>query len=476
MKTKILLMLAAIFAGIVPARQATAQNLFSAYFMENATLRPSMNPALRTPKGYINVPVIGSTSVYVFSNSLNLESLLYPNPHGRGVVTFLDNSVDAGHFLCKLHGDNKLDGDVKIGILGAGFWIGKGFWTIDLNLNASVDANLPKEFFRFAKLGSGTEGASYAMRDLSAYMDAMAELGVGYSYQIDKRWTVGGRIKLLSGLARGNMHFSKFDIVMNGDQWEIDANGTLDISLPGVRYSTRDDSDNIDLKSLQARGGRMIGFGMGFDLGGEYKVSKKFTLSAALVNLGFMSWPAANTVSGNNRSEYIFEGFNIVNGVDQNKNNFDDLTNFSDLVRFEVTPSRHRTRRLAATVNIGAQYTLKEKHLTFGILSSTFIRPSATITEITFVANYHPTEWFSGSLSYSVVQSGVHAFGIAVNFIRNGPTFSSAPTSGRAASRGNSSRSASAPETSIWGWRYPSRTTGNGWIKKFFNVVPTLKI
>lgn len=40
----------------------TAQQLRTAYFMDKATLRTSMNPALRPPGGFISIPAAGSIS------------------------------------------------------------------------------------------------------------------------------------------------------------------------------------------------------------------------------------------------------------------------------------------------------------------------------------------------------------------------------------------------------------------------------
>ena len=40
----------------------TAQQLRTAYFMDKATLRTSMNPALRPARGFISIPAAGSIS------------------------------------------------------------------------------------------------------------------------------------------------------------------------------------------------------------------------------------------------------------------------------------------------------------------------------------------------------------------------------------------------------------------------------
>ena len=55
----------------------TAQQLRTAYFMDKATLRTSMNPALRPARGFISIPAAGSISATYASNGVALGDLLY---------------------------------------------------------------------------------------------------------------------------------------------------------------------------------------------------------------------------------------------------------------------------------------------------------------------------------------------------------------------------------------------------------------
>ena len=58
----------------------TAQQLRTAYFMDKATLRTSMNPALRPARGFISIPAAGSISATYASNGVALGDLLYHGP------------------------------------------------------------------------------------------------------------------------------------------------------------------------------------------------------------------------------------------------------------------------------------------------------------------------------------------------------------------------------------------------------------
>ena len=85
--------------GIALTMGLSAQTLNSSYFMEKMTKRNQLNPALKTPNGYVSFPALGNFYLGVNSN-LGLGTFLYPR--GNELVTFLHPSVPADDFLGKL--------------------------------------------------------------------------------------------------------------------------------------------------------------------------------------------------------------------------------------------------------------------------------------------------------------------------------------------------------------------------------------
>ena len=76
--------------GIALTMGLSAQTLNSSYFMEKMTKRNQLNPALKTPNGYVSFPALGNFYLGVNSN-LGLGTFLYPR--GNELVTFLHPSV-----------------------------------------------------------------------------------------------------------------------------------------------------------------------------------------------------------------------------------------------------------------------------------------------------------------------------------------------------------------------------------------------
>lgn len=63
--------------GIALTMGLSAQTLNSSYFMEKMTKRNQLNPALKTPNGYVSFPALGNFYLGVNSN-LGLGTFLYP--------------------------------------------------------------------------------------------------------------------------------------------------------------------------------------------------------------------------------------------------------------------------------------------------------------------------------------------------------------------------------------------------------------
>ena len=394
---------------------AEAQQLRTSYFMEGSTMRSNLNPALRPNRGYINIPAIGSLGVAYTSNTLSLDNVLYPNPSGKGLVTFLDESVDAGEFLGNLKKNNRLDVDLGLNVIGFGFYAGKAFWTFDVNVKTNANVGLPKGFFEFVKVGSGLDGREYDLKDMSVNVSSYAEVALGYSRPVNDRLTLGGRIKFVGGLANVKVYYDNMNVKMTEEQWSIDAKGRLDVTAAGLSSGTKI-ADNgreiIDFDAFNLKPNGLGGYGAGLDFGATYKLLDNLTLSAAVVDLGFIKWSGKNTVRGVSNGRYDFAGFDINGGTDHGATDFGD---FEEFIQFEPTESKSYTTSLRTTINVGAEYTFLNNLFAVGLLSSTQIRAAGAYSELTAAGVVRPAGWFSATLTYSMLH-GYDSFGFAINF------------------------------------------------------------
>lgn len=398
----------------------SAQQIRTSYFMDKSTVRTALNPAFRPERGYVSIPVLGSLNLSYASNGISVSDVLYPR-NGK-LVTFLDQSVSSDEFLKKLKKNNQINTDFSMSILAAGWYSGKGFWTVDLGIKSVASARVPKTMFELMKKGSGVEGTVYDISNLNMYMDAYVETAVGYSRPVNEKLTVGGKLKLLAGAANMDVRFDKMHVEMNDNQWRITSTGKMNASLKGLMPEFElDNAQEEYINGFDYDTPGISGFGAGIDLGVSYRLLDNLTLSASLLDLGFISWGASSTTSGEANGIFNFDGFQLPIGETGSNGSmsdqFSDMTDdISDLFHFQETAAKGRSTALRSTLNIGAEYSILDNTLGFGLLSSTrFYRPRA-YTELTASANYRPVSWFSASFSYSFIHSDFRTFGFALNF------------------------------------------------------------
>ena len=422
----------AILLLVTGSASVAAQNIRTAYFMDNATHRHHLNPAYQTPTGYVSVPMLGSVQANFNTNTLNVKNIF--SPYQGELVTFLHSSVDGSQFLNKMRDINHINMDMNLSVLSTGFYTKVGYFTFDIGAKVYGGGVIPKEFLKFAKMGMTDEnGQTYHFKNLDIDASAYTDIAFGYSRKLDDRLTVGGKFKILLGFADTKIHYSDVVATLNEDKWTMTTTGTADVVATGVSPKYSDDAfdkiDGIDYSS----GFGVNGIGAGIDMGATFKsvdlfdgkvgeIFDNFTFSAALLDLGFISWNSKNAVKGVADGEtFEFSGLDLDFFDDDSDipSMGDQLSDVGDELKeifyfSEQTPSS-RARMLRATLNLGAEYSFFEDKLGVGLLSSTRFGAPHTWSELTLSGNYQPFDWLGVTLSYSFIHSSFQTFGWALN-------------------------------------------------------------
>ncbi|MDP4183938.1 MAG: DUF5723 family protein [Bacteroidota bacterium] len=394
------------------------------YFMDGYSLRHNLNPALRPATGYISIPGLGDNNFNFSSNSLTLDKLFYPNGLDNELVTFLHPSVDANAFLNSLADVNTLRFNMSNNLLSFGFFCGKSFWSFGINLKSDNSCSIPKDIFTVMKLGvSNVAGQTFNLTSLRLSSRAYGEAALGYSRPVNEKLTLGGKLKYLVGMTDMDAYFNKLEIQMTPDVWRIKANGQFNISMQGLKPEFSYDSEfkKNYISGFDNESNGIGGMGAAIDLGATYNLTDNLTLSAALLDLGAIKWKKDANTTGISDGEYNYRGIaltyensDIPSADDQSKDIQDSLINIFHYTA--ATPSS-RTTRLQSTFNAGAEYSILNKKISFGVLSSTRFRGNAdTFSELTTSVNFKPISWFSTAFSYSWIQSDFKTFGAALNF------------------------------------------------------------
>ena len=402
-----------------------AQVNHSAYFMENMPNRHLMNPALTPDFNYVNLPLIPlfSGMQIGLNSNIGMGTVLYPR--GNELVTGLHSSVSADEFLGNLRKNNAIEADVRYNILSFGFARWGGYNTFGLNVRSVTGIYLPKQLFEFAKVGQN-DGATteYDINNLGLNTQNYAELALGHSHKITDRLTIGAKVKFLVGLVHASAEINDLNVYMSQDKWQIHHNGRLFTSnLIKINYKDGGEIDDIETQNVGTAGG-----GFGVDLGASYKLLDNLTLSAALTDIGFISWKGSEAVA--KPDPFVFDGFHHFGAEDDPATGESELDKETDqiqedlknLVRFNDNGSTKATTSLTTTLNIGGEYSILSDKISFGLLSSTRFGLPVVWTEMMASANFRPASWFHATINGSFSNIG-QSMGIMLNFCPKGFNF-----------------------------------------------------
>ena len=418
---------------------AMAQQLNSAYFTNDYKFRHTMNPAYGNEQNYVSMPGFGNVNVSTMGNfgyeDVIFDNPMFPSTSKDRLTTFMNPYISTADALKGFNsGDNKILGDVSITVLSAGFKGFGGYNTIELNARTSFGMSLPYELFEFAK---NTGNRTYNIGNISANGQAFAELAFGHSRQINEKLRVGAKVKLLFGAGRGDVNIDnvKADLAAD-DKWTVSGHAKSEVSVKGFTYKTEEKEYKEEgrgtyqyVNDVDVDGAGLGGFGLAFDLGGVYKINNDFTVSAALLDLGFIKW-SNNMVAVNGGEEFVFNGFHDVAVNEdhggstmsmQGDKYSDQLADFANLQ--DKGDEGGRTTGIGATLNLGCEYTLPVyRKITFGVLSSTRFRGDYSWTEARVSANWTPLKWIDGGVNMAF-GSYRNSFGWVLNFHPKGYNF-----------------------------------------------------
>lgn len=439
MKTLLKLALAAI--ALLTVTSAQAQYLRTSYFMSETPYRLNLNPALAPEKGFVNIPVIGHVNAAVNSNSLDYSD----------VIDIVKNSDESDYFtsndfMNRLKATNNVGINMGTDIAAAGWWRGKNFWSFNIGLKVNGGASVPLELFTFLREMKGLETIDYSnyLRNIGKQelnVNAYTELAAGYARNINDRLSVGGRLKVLLGVGNMNLKVNNATIATKlqgvdpNTDWSkvtasdlsgvtgsasIDMDANLDYSFKGLDLISNSNGYVDDIK-FESHDLGIAGGGVAIDAGVSYRVTPAVTLSAAILDLGFIKWSKNSTVTGTTQTKDAH-----YDSADGTLQEFAEIVGEGkalnyDLLKLEVSERglKSRTTSLAASLVLGGDYAINDK-LRVGALFTEHLSKPKSQTELTFSLNYHPAKHLDFALSYSPIMCGGKSFGFAMKL---GPLF-----------------------------------------------------
>jgi len=418
----------AIIIMVMSCISLRAQQSQAEYFMrfpQASYSNPAFRPLMNT---YIGLPVISGLYFSASNNIVSLPELFQKVDGTDSVITIIHPGYDRQEFLSRLSNNGFLMADASVQVLSVGFAVDDN-WFIDLSISekAIITGYLPKELFSLLLEGNEKYvGSTVDMSGLGFNGMQYMESSIGVSRSIGSRLRVGGRFKFLLGGTAASLSCDQLDLKVNEDYSHTLATD-LNLNLSGPLTVTVDEDgliediqvdDNINPYGILFNSRNR---GLGLDIGAEYLLLSNLSVSASIIDLGFINWDH-RTFNFRANNNFTFDGFDLTEVIEGDLSFDEMVTQFSDSLKnsFTLTNSNERFRTwLPAKVFLGVSYS-PLNFLELGLMGRTIINQGHLSQSISLSANMHAGDILNTSLVYTVTNRNFSNIGVGLS-VRVGP-------------------------------------------------------
>ena len=433
MRNKILLLFSLLICNA--SHFIKAQQVSTLYFMEDVPVRHFLNPSFQAVTDYyVSLPVIGFTQLSVGNNSLALKDILY-NVNGQK-VSFLNPLGSIPLFYNTLKSNTLIHANLQTNLLSVGFRHQKAYWTFSLSEKADSRVNLPKEVIQAALFGtSNPQNNSFDFTNLDGDVSIYTEAALGYSRQLNNKWTVGGKLKLLLGTANVSNLNNQFLLKSGLTNWTLKGEGIANYAGPVQINSTNNNQTfSYSTPSNLSPWLKPYGVGAGIDAGFIYQLNNRIRLSGAINDFGFIHW-TGNVKNYQYGVDYTLNGITLIS-TNSTYNTYQDVLNqliqnnglvnsiktaFGSATKSIVTSNSYTTFT-TAKLNMGFEYSIANDKISFGVLSYSRLFKDVLTEELTGSVNARPFKGFNASVSYSLINAGFNTIGAGLG-LKTGPLY-----------------------------------------------------
>ncbi len=397
----------------------------SLYFMKWNPQQHQLNPAFH-PEGkfYIGMPALSSLNFNVGNNNLVFTDVLQnvTVDGKKKTVLFIDKNAKDGsidNFLDAMGNSTRIFYDHRINLIDFGFKVGKGFTTFNVTNRAMTNVLLPKAIPSLALKGI-EEGESFKLdgNDLAVDLTAFTEIGLGYSRSINDKLDVGAKLKFLYGHGNVTTDFKDINITGNETVWKIEGKGDVKAAIPGIQIFENEksqiDSVTFDEDIEPREFTKPQGFGMAVDLGATYKLMPQLTVSASVLDLGFIHW-SKNLHKLNKKGDFIWDGIAFDINDDEDTDYGEKYQDMVDAM-FDVdnSPAAYNTW-LNTKFLLGGEYTFWNDRLGLGLLAKGQFYRGKLYGNGTASVNFRPWKQLSATVTYGMFDGEWNNLGAGLN-------------------------------------------------------------
>lgn len=243
---------------------------------QNNYLNPSLIPRGKT---YFGLPVL--SGVHINFNNKTSYNESFTKESGKTII-------DIDKILPNLQNQNFTSFHANVNLLHFGTRLKNGaLISFMANERVEIDALYSNDLVNFVWKGNDQfAGQEVKVSDAGVIGVHFREIGLGYSAPVNERMNLGVRGKLLVGFANfSTPNNFKSKLTSSGEAFQLDA----EWKNFALRTSGRDiySGDEGNLGSHLAFNSNL---GAAIDIGVTYHLNRYYTVSASLLDVGFISW------------------------------------------------------------------------------------------------------------------------------------------------------------------------------------------
>lgn len=411
MKSLKIILITALVLGF---QHSFAQKNFTLYnmkttpqgFYANPSFMPKAKLYLSLPVGMVNFGI--SNSGFSFNDALSKRA---------------DDSLafNAPQLISSLAKMNYLTAESQIELFGLGIKVKDSYLSFSMSNRFQMNFKYPKDLMQLAFEGNGKSflGQRASLDGLGFDMTSYMEYAFGYSKEINDKLSVGGRFKLISGLANIKTKKSQLGLYTDPTTFALTLDGSAEINTSNISQFY-DSTSNFTTSDLSSNAYNFQNKGVGIDLGATYHINDKISVSASLLDLGSISWTANVTEYKSNDINFTFDGIDLNKYIADTSAN--PLDNFSDTLkqvfRQEESHESYSTA-LIPKFYLGGNYELTKNFNAGVLIYNEFIKGSYR-PGISLSANATVKNWLVASLNYSIYNRSFANIGFGLS-MKGGP-------------------------------------------------------
>ncbi len=302
---------------LLTAATLRAQEELGTHFLRNVWQSNESNPAF-IPNSNV---VIGLPGLYnnIQISNLTYNDLIGEDEEGNTVLT-IDPAIEL------LDDKNIIRENLRVNTLAVGFRINKLFFTLGHNLRFNALLDYPKALPQVVWQGNALFIGETVDVGADLHVYGLHDFYVGAAIPLTDRLTIGGRARLLSGVADISTERTRLALTTGEENYALTLDADFTLNSSGtITYDGFDELQvDFDFDDFTVDELFNDNVGFAFDLGAQLDLGK-LNLAASVLNMGQLNWEGEV-------SNLRLEETRSFSGLDAAQRILDDSTDFGSVI------------------------------------------------------------------------------------------------------------------------------------------------